>query len=238
MVVLVKMVFNLIMNYEKIIISDIHLGSDVCQSKKLNEFLILIETNQIITDELIINGDLFDSWDFRKLKGSHWKVLSKLRSLAKNKHIVWINGNHDGPAEIISHLLGVEFLEEYKFKSGDKKIIIIHGDKFDSFIAKYPILTKIADNIYRLIQKIDKSFYLAKLAKRSSKTFLRATQQIKDKAINYAKKTQHDVIICGHTHIATTCLEQKIEYFNSGCWTESICNYISIKDGELKINSF
>jgi hypothetical protein len=42
MVVLVKMVFNLIMNYEKIIISDIHLGSDVCQSKKLNEFLILV----------------------------------------------------------------------------------------------------------------------------------------------------------------------------------------------------
>lgn len=226
------------MIFDKIIISDIHLGSDVCQSKKLNEFLILIETNKIITKEIIINGDLFDSWDFRKLKGSHWKILSKLRSLAKNKHIIWINGNHDGPAEIISHLLGVEFLEEYKFISGNKKVIVIHGDKFDNFIARYPLLTKLADKIYRIIQKIDKSFYLAKLAKRSSKTFLRATQQVKDKAIVYAKKNHHDVIICGHTHIATTCLEQKVEYFNSGCWTESACNYISIKDGELKINLF
>jgi UDP-2,3-diacylglucosamine pyrophosphatase LpxH len=226
------------MNYEKIIISDIHLGSDVCQSKKLNEFLTLIENNQIITQEIIINGDLFDSWDFRKLKGSHWKILSKLRSLSKSKHIVWINGNHDGPAEIISHLLGVDFLEEYKFVSGNKKIIVIHGDKFDSFIVKYPILTKVADKLYRIIQKLDKSFYLAKLAKKTSKTFLRATQQVKNKAINYAKKLNCNVIICGHTHLSVYHREKEVEYINSGCWTEQSCCYITIKENDLNINFF
>jgi UDP-2,3-diacylglucosamine pyrophosphatase LpxH len=137
---------------DAIIISDIHLGSDVCQSKKLIDFLRLIENDQILTKEIIINGDLFDSWDFRKLKGSHWKVLSSIRSLSKTKHIVWINGNHDGPAEIISHLIGVDFVEEYKIKSGDKNILILHGDIFDNFISKYPMFTKFADKIYRLIQ--------------------------------------------------------------------------------------
>lgn len=225
------------MVYEKIIISDIHLGSDVCQSKKLYEFLCLIENNQIKTDELIINGDLFDSWDFRKLKKSHWRILSKLRSLSKSKHIIWINGNHDGPAEIISHLLGVDFLEEYFFKSGNKKIIVLHGDKFDGFISKYPILTKIADNFYRFIQKLDKSFYLAKLAKKSSKTFLRATEQVKHRAKNYAKKNNCDIIVCGHTHAHTSC-PAGVTYFNSGCWTESNCCYIGVKNGSLKLNIF
>jgi UDP-2,3-diacylglucosamine pyrophosphatase LpxH len=226
------------MNYEKIIISDIHLGSDVCQSKRLNEFLNLIETDQISTDELVINGDLFDSWDFRKLKGSHWKILSKLRSLSKNKHIVWINGNHDGPAEIISHLIGVDFLEEYSFVSLNKKILVIHGDKFDNFISKYPLLTKVADKFYRLIQKIDKSFYLAKFAKKSSKTFLRATEKVKNKAKVYAAKGNHDIVCCGHTHQSVECKKDKVEYYNSGCWTEIPCNYISIKDGVIKVNVF
>jgi UDP-2,3-diacylglucosamine pyrophosphatase LpxH len=225
------------MIYEKIIISDIHLGSEVCQSKKLYDFLVLIESGQIKTNELIINGDLFDSWDFRKLKRSHWKILSKLRNLSKNKHIVWINGNHDGPAEVISHLLGVDFLEEYIFKSGNKKIMVLHGDKFDNFISNYPLLTRLADKFYRFIQKLDKSFYLAKLAKKSSKTFLRATEQVKHKAKIYAKKNNCDVIVCGHTHAHTSCLGE-VSYFNSGCWTENTCSYIAVKNGSLSINIF
>lgn len=221
-----------------IIISDIHLGSSVCQAKKLNEFLSLIEKDHIITQQIIINGDLFDSWDFRKLKKSHWKVLSHFRSLAKTKHIVWINGNHDGPSEIISHLIGVDFLDEYQFESGDKKFLVLHGDKFDNFIVDYPIFTKIADNIYRLIQKIDKSFYLAKLAKSSSKTFLRCSDQIREKAKVYAKKANADVVCCGHTHLATADEKSNIKYYNSGCWTELNCSYLEINQGIVSVNKF
>lgn len=220
---------------DAVIISDIHLGSDVCQSKKLIEFLKSIENNQVLTKEIVINGDLFDSWDFRKLKGSHWKVLSAIRSLSKNKHIVWINGNHDGPAEIISHLIGVDFLEEYQIISGDKKILILHGDIFDSFIVKYPLLTKIADNIYRFIQKIDKSFYLAKLAKKNSKTFLRCSDQIRDRAKNYAIKKNAQIICCGHTHFALKDEKSKVQYYNSGCWTDDPCSYLAVNNGVVEL---
>jgi UDP-2,3-diacylglucosamine pyrophosphatase LpxH len=226
------------MNKTTIVISDIHLGSSVCQAKKLNEFLCLIEENQILADEIIINGDLFDSWDFRKLKKSHWKVLSNFRDLAKTKHIIWINGNHDGPSEIISRLIGVDFLEEYQFQSGDKKILVLHGDKFDNFITNHPIITKIADKIYRLIQKIDKSFYLAKLAKSSSKIFLRCSEQIKNKAKNYAKKARADIVCCGHTHLATSDETDYIKYYNSGCWTEPTCSYLIINQGFVYLNKF
>jgi UDP-2,3-diacylglucosamine pyrophosphatase LpxH len=53
------------------IISDIHLGSDVCESKKLYNFLESIDSK---TNRLIINGDLFDNLDFRRLKKNHWNL--------------------------------------------------------------------------------------------------------------------------------------------------------------------
>lgn len=223
---------------DALIISDIHLGSDVCQSKKLVDFLNLIDTGNLETKELIVNGDLFDSWDFRKLKSSHWKVLSRLRSLSKKVHIVWINGNHDGPAEIISHLIGVDFVEEYTFKSSDKVILVLHGDIFDNFIAKYPLLTKLADQAYRIIQKLDRSFYLAKLAKRSSKTFLRCSEQIKERAKNYCLKKNADIIVCSHTHLPYCDLDGPVKYYNTGCWTENPCNYIEIKNGLVLVKNF
>lgn len=222
---------------DAIVISDIHLGSEVCQSKKVRELLLMIEQGTIPTKEVIVNGDLFDSWDFRKLKGSHWKVLSQMRSLAKSKHIVWINGNHDGPAEIISHLIGVDFVEEYEFQSGGRKVLALHGDKFDNFIVKYPLFTKLADNAYRMIQKMDKSFYLAGLAKRSSKTFLRCSEQIKQKAKAHAARNKADIVLCGHTHFATQDTDG-IEYHNSGCWTEPVCHYLALREGQTTLNQF
>ena len=196
-----------------------------------------MENGELPTKCIIVNGDLFDSWDFRKLKKSHWKVLSHIRKLSKKVHVVWINGNHDGPAEIISHLLGVDFLDEYVFRSGEKKVVALHGDRFDKFISDYPILTKIADNIYRFIQRVDKSFYLAKLAKRSSKTFLRCSDLVRIRAKEYAKSIGADVAICSHTHLEMEDRSTDIEYYNTGCWTEEPCFYLVVKDGVFRINA-
>ena len=219
---------------DSIIISDLHLGSNVCQSKKINQFFTEIEKEHIKTKEIIVNGDLFDSRDFRKLKNSHWKVLSHLRKLSKTKHIVWINGNHDGPAETISHLIGLDFVEEYQFNSGTKNILVLHGDQFDNFISKYPLFTRIADQAYRFIQRIDKSSYLAKLAKKSSKTFMRCSEQIKNKAIKYGSSRNANIVVCGHTHLASV----SETYCNSGCWTESPCHYLTVYDGHITLREY
>jgi UDP-2,3-diacylglucosamine pyrophosphatase LpxH len=134
-----------------VVISDIHLGSSVCQSTKLLEFL-----DNIQTKTLIINGDLFDSWDFRRLRKDHWQIVKKLRQLSDTIHIVWIAGNHDGDAETVSHLIGVDFVSEYIITTSNKKMLFLHGDIFDNFISKYPRLTKVADLIYRFIQRFDR----------------------------------------------------------------------------------
>jgi UDP-2,3-diacylglucosamine pyrophosphatase LpxH len=219
--------------YDSIIISDLHLGSEICQAKTIDKFLSAIKHKEILTKELILNGDVFDSWDFRRLKKTHWNVLSMLRKLSDEIHIIWINGNHDGPAEIVSHLLGVDVAEEYIFQSGDKKILALHGDKFDSFITKHPIITAIADFFYRKMQYIDKSFYWSRWAKKTSKTFLRCSQRIEAKAIEYCKKKGCDIVCCGHTHMAIEHKENG--YFNSGCWTELPPTYLTILDGAVNL---
>jgi len=221
---------------DAIIISDIHLGSDVCQAKKLISFFVTIEDGTNPTKSIILNGDLFDSWDFRKLKKSHWRVLSYIRKLSKKVNIIWVAGNHDGPAEVISHLLGVEFLEEYILYSGDKKILVLHGDRFDSVISNQPMLVYFADKIYKLIQKIDKSFYLAKLAKKSSKTFMRNAEIIEKKSIEHMKKIGCNVVCCGHVHYANS--KPHTGYYNSGSWTELPCNYLTVKNGVINLYNY
>jgi UDP-2,3-diacylglucosamine pyrophosphatase LpxH len=213
---------------DAIIISDIHLGSHICQDEKLLKFLSDIER---YTNKLIINGDLFDDWNFKNLNENHWRILKTIRKISNKISVIWISGNHDGPAHIISNLIGVEFVESYIMHSFDKKIICLHGDIFDDFIEKYPLITKIADKIYRFIQWLDPSFYLPRLLKRSSKTFLRATEKIRDRAIVYAKKHNADIICVGHTHSPLTYEKDSVKYVNSGSWTSDRCSYISLNKG-------
>src|SRR5215471_14460211 len=92
---------------DAVILSDLHLGSGNCQARRLRELLQRIDDGELSTQRLILNGDVFDSIDFRRLRKDHWAVLSLLRKLSDRVEIIWLAGNHDGSAEIVSHLLGV-----------------------------------------------------------------------------------------------------------------------------------
>jgi UDP-2,3-diacylglucosamine pyrophosphatase LpxH len=224
--------------HDAVVISDIHLGSENCQAKYLVHFLESIRRGPMETRRLILNGDMFDSIDFRRLKRQHWRILSLLRKLSDHIEINWINGNHDGPAEIVSHLLGVTCSDEIIVQSGNKNILFLHGHRFDEFISRYPVLTWVADNIYTFLQKIDKSHYFAKLAKRNSKMFLRCARKIEADSINYAAKKGCDVVSCGHTHLPVANTDGPIQYFNSGCWTEKPCHFLTVLNGKVEVRSY
>jgi len=219
---------------DAIIISDTHLGSDVCESKQLYAFLELVFSK---TNRLIINGDFFDNLDFRRLKKNHWKILSLLRRMSKYVEIIWIRGNHDGDAETISHLIGIDFKNEYVFSSGNKNFLCLHGDQFDDFIYKYPNTTKIADFFYRAIQRFDKRF-LPQFIKQRSKIYLRCNEHMMQKSREYAINKTIDCVCLGHTHYPIIDKDHIVWYANSGCWTEKNCTYLSVKDGEVKLETF
>jgi UDP-2,3-diacylglucosamine pyrophosphatase LpxH len=223
--------------YDAIVLSDLHLGSNNCQAKGIRQLLEDVCEQKLATAKLILNGDVFDSFDFRRLNKNHWKVLSLLRKLSDQVEIIWISGNHDGSAEIVSHLLGVTVKDEYVLESGGRRILILHGHQFDDFIDAHPFLTWVGDMIYLFLQKIDRTHYFAKLAKKGSKTFLRCAKKIEDGSREYARRKNCDSVCCGHTHHAIYNESDPVQYFNSGCWTEFPCTFLTVADGSIALQA-
>jgi UDP-2,3-diacylglucosamine pyrophosphatase LpxH len=223
---------------DAVVLSDIHLGSDNCQARAVSDFLERIVGGEVAPAQLILNGDVFDSFDFRRLNKTHWKVLSLLRKLSDRIDITWLAGNHDGSAEVISHLLGVTVREDYVLDSGGRRFLVLHGHVFDEFIDNHPILTWLGDRVYNFLQRIDTSHYFAKLAKRGSKTFLRCAKKIEDGSVEMARRRGCAAAICGHTHHAVAHTDQPIPYFNSGCWTELPCTYLTVTGGVVRVHDY
>jgi UDP-2,3-diacylglucosamine pyrophosphatase LpxH len=223
---------------DALVISDVHLGSDNCQARSLVHLLDRLRSGTLPARRLILNGDVFDSIDFRRLKKHHWKVLSAVRKLSDDVAVTWLTGNHDGPAEVVSHLLGVEVRDEVVVESGGRRVLLLHGHRFDEFIDRYPLASRAADLVYRLLQRVDRSHAVARLAKRRSKTFLRCVKKVEQGAVEYARRKGCDAVCCGHTHVPAAVTAGPVHYFNSGCWTELPCHYLTIAGGEVAVRPY
>jgi UDP-2,3-diacylglucosamine pyrophosphatase LpxH len=113
----------------------------------------------------------------------------------------------------------------------------LHGDQFDDFIYKYPNTTRMADMVYRTIQRFDKRF-LPQFIKQRSKTYLRCNENIIEKSREYAMSKNIDCVCLGHTHHAVVDKNHAVWYANSGCWTEKNCTYLAVKDGQMTLETF
>lgn len=217
------------------IVSDTHLGSDVCC---INELLQLLDGLDDRSNRLILNGDIFESLDMRKMNKKHRQALAMLRKLSNKMEVVWVVGNHDGPSDKASVLFGSMVFDRYVLHSGDKKVLVLHGHVFDDFIKRHPFLTWVGDTIYSFLQSIDRSHNLARMAKYGTKTYLKCAEDVRLKAVALAMIEGFDAICCGHTHFAETTFAGNITYINSGCWTERPCSYIEMTDGVASIKVF
>ncbi len=221
-------------HFNAIVISDIHLGS------KLSRVDSLISLLQNVTfNKLIMNGDIFDSINMKRLNKKHWKLLSFLRKLTsdeKNLEVIWIRGNHDGYSDLLTQLLGIKIFDEYIFEWNNKKILVMHGDVFDVFTSKYPLISEITDIIYKLSIFLDPTnMRLSKWLKKNSKAFLRNISIVRQRAVKYAKKRNTDIVICGHTHYPEKAIINGIQYFNSGSWTTNPSHFIGFTENKVEL---
>ena len=170
--------------YDCLVISDLHLGSDICQAGLLEEFLEWAGEN---THELIINGDIFDDLNFNRLSKRHFACLKMIRrnSDRDDLRLVWVRGNHDGPAEVVGHIVGVEVLDEYIFENDRLRLLVLHGDQFDPFVNNYGLLTEIACGLFYYIQKWA-PHHASRYLRRASKKWQRSSILIRDGAVAYA----------------------------------------------------
>src|SRR5580692_9168946 len=141
-----------------LIVSDIHLGSRNSQTALLSG---LLETS---FDRLILNGDILNSLNLKKLKARHWQVLHQLREIGRRRELILIRDNHDaspqqtvplGPLQVLSALLEVPMHEEYLLETARGPYLVTHGDRFDPTL-QWPLLTDTADWCYHAVQKVNK----------------------------------------------------------------------------------
>ena len=79
---------------------------------------------------------------------------------------------------------------------------------------------------------------LARRAKHGSKTFLRCAKKIEEGSVELARRKHCQAVCCGHTHSAGVSMEQAVHYFNSGCWTELPCHYLTVAHGVVRLHAF
>ena len=224
--------------FDTVIISDLHLGSEVSRAADALDFLRSVEFRR-----LILLGDIFADLNFRRLTKEHWKFLGYIRKLSNPKHgveVVWVEGNHDlGLTEVMSHLVGIPVYQDYRWEYAGKRHIAIHGHQFDSFVIKNMKVSHYGQLIYLWLQKIDsKNKRFARYLDRLNTRWLRLSAQVAQGALSYAKQGKAERIFCGHTHVPLQMSHDGVEYFNSGAWVDRRCTYITVDAEGVKIHEY
>jgi UDP-2,3-diacylglucosamine pyrophosphatase LpxH len=225
--------------YDVVILSDLHLGSEVSRAHEALHLLRSLHFRR-----LILLGDIFCDLNFRRLKKEHWQFLSYIRKLSNPKRdveVIWVEGNHDyGLTDVMSHLVGIAVYQEYIWESAGERNIAIHGHQFDNFVIRnHMFLNGFGSYLYLRLQKLNsKGKLVAQLIDRLNTHWQRLTPKVANGALTYARTEGATRIFCGHTHEAVTVWKDGVSYYNGGSWTNGRPTYISILGREVRINEY
>ena len=224
--------------FDTVILSDLHLGSEVSRADAALRML-----KRVPFSRLILLGDIFCDLNFRRLKKEHWRFLSYIRKLSNPKRgvqVVWVEGNHDhGLAEVMSHLVGVQVYQEYVWDFGGIRHLAIHGHQFDSFLVNNRLLSGWLARLHLELQKLsfgNKRF--VGFLERFDEAWLRLSNKVAAGASLHADIRRATRVFCGHTHRAMCARQGGVEYFNAGSWTQANATYITIDEKGVVIHEY
>ena len=136
-----------------VFISDIHLGFKGCSAELLLDFL-----HHVDMDCLFLVGDIIDVWSMKKTMfwpQSHNNVVRTILGKAKRgTKVIFVPGNHD---EVFREFDGavfgnLEIHREYIHRGADgRRMLVLHGDEFDSVVKCSPWLAKLGSNVYDVL---------------------------------------------------------------------------------------
>lgn len=224
--------------FDTVILSDLHLGSDVSRAADAFELMCHLTFRR-----LILLGDIFADLNFSRLTKEHWKFLGYIRKLSNPKHgveVVWVEGNHDhGLTDVMSHLVGIPVYQEYRWEFAGKRHLAIHGHQFDSFAIRNLNLSRFGQLLFLWLQKIDsRNKRFARYLDRLNTRWLRLSAQVAQGALSYAKQGKAGRIFCGHTHVPLKMERDGVEYYNSGAWVDRRCTYITVDVEGVRIHEY
>jgi len=223
---------------DTIILSDLHLGSEVSRAR---DALRLLESYYF--ERLILLGDIFCDLNFGRLKKDHWRLLSFIRKLSNPKRaieVVWVEGNHDhGLSLVMSHLVGIKVYQQYAWEYRGVRHLAVHGHQFDHFLSDNALLGSLASAGFLLLQKLDFSGHrLSKLFDRLDTRWRRHSPRVAAGALALARAQNAQRVFCGHTHQAMHLAEYGVEYFNTGSWIQAPATYVAIDEKGAQIHEY
>jgi UDP-2,3-diacylglucosamine pyrophosphatase LpxH len=224
--------------FDTVILSDLHLGSEVSRAKDALQALKAMSFRR-----LILLGDIFCDLNFRRLNKEHWQFLGYIRKLSNPKRrieTVWIEGNHDhGLSEVMSHLVGIRVYDEYEWEYQGVSHLAVHGHQFDRFVINNRWVSRALIAIHEFLQKF--SFGKKRIVgflERFDTNWLRLSSKVCVGAIEHAKKREVSRIFCGHTHEALQVRRDGVAYYNSGSWTQAKATFITIDERGVVIHEY
>jgi UDP-2,3-diacylglucosamine pyrophosphatase LpxH len=226
------------MTYDTVFISDVHLGTNRCNTKKFLKFL-----KELKTKKLVMVGDIVDIYCLEKYNSNwtkeHTECVHQILNLANNgTKIVYILGNHEGGIRRYCNFQHKNFLmcDEYvHINSKGKKYLCIHGDKYSQYSSGS--WKQIIFNWgYEFITPL--SMWLSKIFKFSLVYFLKNTirgkkyiRQYEEDIVRYAKsRGKYSGVICGHIHHGNIKVIKDFMYMCCGDFVDT-CSAILEKDG-------
>ena len=237
-----------------VVISDVHLGTYGCHAHELYNYLKSIEPRT-----LVLNGDIFDMWNFKKsfFPKEHMEVVRRLLKMAVNgTKVYYLTGNHDDVLRKFGEIsLGLIHLRnKLVFQVDGKTHWVFHGDVFDPSVQRAKWLAKLGgqgyDLLIRINRMINRARHLAGLkpasfsarVKKGVKGAVRFIGDFEDIAIQMAAENGYDSVICGHIHQpqireVTAKNGKTVRYMNSGDWVEHL-TALECKNGNWELYEY
>jgi putative phosphoesterase len=188
-----------------LIVSDIHIGDSRFNTKKLINVL-----NKEDFDQLILNGDIVDSWlnSIENIKKDPF--IDVVKNIAETKQVYWVLGNHDQACDIFGK---TKIQNDVTFTHNNYRFLVVHGNEVYPKENKGKMqiwLAKLNNRIYKWFGlDMQKIFRLTPYYKAQSK-------KMRTKLLN-KYDSLHDYILMGHTHqIDYLCTEHTV-LLDGGC---------------------
>ena len=235
--------------FRTIWISDVHLGTTGCQAARLLEFLQATES-----EILYLVGDIIDGWQLRRRwywDQTHNNIVQNvLKKAKKGTEVIFVPGNHD---EAIRQFIDLDFGgirirdELVHVTAQGKRMLVLHGDRFDGVIACAKWLAYVGDSLYTVILKFNQIFNnwraraglpywsLSQYLKLKVKNAVSYITSFEDALAAEARKKGVDGVICGHIHKPEIRDINGITYCNDGDWVESLSALVEDHTGELRL---
>ncbi len=237
--------------YRSIFISDLHLGTRGCRSDFLADFL-----RRNSSDYLYLVGDVIDGWRLRKSwywDEMHDEVLRLILAQARaGTEVTYIPGNHDEMFRAWLPL-GLEFAgirlrqEATHVTATGKRLLVMHGDEFDSVVRYAKFLALLGDWAYTTALVLNRWFNalrrrlgypywsLSAWLKRQVKEAVKAVDRFEVALASEARRRGYEGVVCGHIHHAEMREVNGVLYINDGDWVESCTALVEHHDGRLEL---